>query len=48
MYRASFIVFITTYNTQLCITTISLYIIHTATCFDISMSLSVSFTFVFW
>jgi len=47
MYRASFIVFITYYKTQLFITKISLYIIHTATCLDISMPLSNSFTFVF-
>jgi hypothetical protein len=33
-------------SAQLCITTVSLYIIYTSTCFDISASSSGSFTFV--
>jgi hypothetical protein len=39
-------VFITTNKRTINITTVSLYIIYTPTCFDISMSLSSSFIFV--
>jgi len=46
MYHASFVVFITTKECTTNITIVSLYIIYTPTCFDISMSSSGSVTFV--
>jgi len=46
VYRASFIVSITTNKYAINITNASLYIIYTATCFDISISSSGNFTFV--
>jgi len=47
MYRPSFIVFFfQPTNAQMYITTVSLLIMYTTTYFYISMSFSVSFTFV--
>ena len=45
-YRTVLLFLLQQTNSQLYIITVTLYIMYTATCFDISMSPSVSFAFV--